>query len=229
MSHSRKTLHIGGGIVSLLAVSWFVRQSMNPAAVLEQDPAPQAIRQPGGEFRESRLLAAETEERVAASTASGLDPDTDTLENARLVSRMPVTAGHSGIWSGVMPSDAAIGGRVAYAFASVGDSRADLRPDQFGTFQRAYVPKETDVEINVRYPGLDAGETVSIGVFDGGSLEGASALKADNKGSVNFVFRTGSNNGSYRLMLSAGNDVKILDFWAGPHEEELRHLSNSAR
>lgn len=137
---------------------------------------------------------------------------------ARRVSRMPVTAGKSGIWSGAMPSDAAIGGRVAYAVASVGESHADLRPDQYGTFQRACVPGDTSIAVRLRYPGLAAGETISIGVMDGGELQGPVTRAADKNGAVDFTFVSGPDSGSHRIMLGADGDVKILDFWVGPPE-----------
>lgn len=140
---------------------------------------------------------------------------------------VPATVGKSGLWAGVMPSDAASGGSKAFAVARAGASRADLRTDQNGMFQRMHSATGQRIEFQVSYPGMKSTEWVDVGILDGGTLEPTGPLKPDKNGHISFVFHTGPSDGSYRISLTTSDhDTKMLDIWAGRPEWEERLTAN---
>lgn len=178
------------------------------------------LRPPGGDLRAERREAAESIARKPSSTQSDGHMSAAALEMQKAV-QIPATIGQTGLWSGVAPSDAAIGGREAYAIARAGASKVDLKPDQNGTFQRLFAPKDETIEFQVRYPGLKPNQSVDIGILDGGTLDTAGPLIPDAQGRISFVFKTGPSDGSYRIALTTSDhDIKMIDIWAGRPEWE---------
>lgn len=164
--------------------------------------------------------------RMAPAEALREEESAAAVEMKKTVN-IPPTIGKQGLWAGAAPSDAAVGGRTAYAFARAGRAREDLKPDQNGLFQRLHAPKNQRIEFQVRYPGLKPDASVDVGILDGGTLEDPQTLKPDSRGRVSFVFHTGPTDGSYRILLTTSDgDIKMLDVWAGRPEWEDPVLAN---
>lgn len=145
----------------------------------------------------------------------------------RNLAAVPVSVGKKGLWAGAAPSDAAIPGKTAYVLARLGDSKADLRPDQNGMFQRLHAPVDSSIEFQIRYADLKKDDLVHVGLLDGGKLEDEGPLKPDAMGRIAFKFQTGPSDGSYRISLTTSDhDAKMIDVWAGRPEWEQPVTSN---
>jgi hypothetical protein len=218
-----KPLAITVVLSGVVALWWLSTHPGTKSGARPTNQAAKSVRVPGGDSRNDRLTAAEAEGKPAKPGAAGsTEVSENTIEMRRIVA-IPATIGKSGLWAGAAPTDAAIGGKTAYAIARAGSSRADLQPDQNGMFQRMHAAVEQRIEFQVRYPGLKAGQWVDIGILDGGTLETAGRVKPDAEGRVSFVFKTGPSDGSYRISLTTSeHDIKMLDVWAGRPEWEDR-------
>lgn len=99
-----------------------------------------------------------------------------------------------------------------------------LTPNQVGTFQRIYVQPGETVPIAISYPNGQPGDPVLIEAEDSGKLRAQAGGGGGNVGmtgrlndqrTVEFAFEVSQNRGIHRVLLRKGNDVKVLDFWAG--------------
>jgi hypothetical protein len=224
MSHFRKILYVISGLAGILAISWLARQGAMKKSELPRESAKSSTREPGGNFRADRLAAAAQQSSTATN---GNSQSSDSAIEMARAAGVPATVGKSGLWAGVMPSDAASGGRKAFAVARAGASRADLRPDQNGMFQRMHSATSQRIEFQLSYPGMKSTEWVDVGILDGGTVEPTGSLKPDKNGNISFVFHTGASDGSYRISLTTSDhDTKMLDIWAGRPEWEERLTAN---
>lgn len=205
------------GVISVITILGYRSSTIERSSL--GGSVEQPVRLPGGESREARMESA-----AASNSPQGQNGTGAVSESTREMNRVagvPVNVGKSGLWAGEMPADAAIGGRVAYAVARAGSSRADLRPDQNGMFQRMHAAKDQKIEFQVRYPGLKSSDWVNVGILDGGTLDAEGPIKPDKEGRVSFTFQTGPSDGSYRIILTTSdNDTKMIDVWAGRPEWE---------
>jgi hypothetical protein len=99
-----------------------------------------------------------------------------------------------------------------------------LTPNQVGTFQRIYVQPGETVPIAISYPNGQPGDPVLIEAEDSGKLLAQAGIGGGSVGmtgrlndqrTVEFAFEVSQNRGIHRVLLRKGNDVKVLDFWAG--------------
>lgn len=147
-------------------------------------------------------------------------PATDTKRSQR-PERVTKWDGDVSVPTAPLRSDAAMGGREAFAVATVGETKIDLRPDQDGFFQRMHTGYNQGIDFTVRYPGLKSDTDVYIGVLDGGKSDVTEPLKPDENGAIRFNFVTGPYDGAYRIALTTSeNDVKMMDIWVGKPEWE---------
>ncbi len=169
----------------------------------------------------TKSASTERQAEAAKPGAKDLREVSDESVEMRNLAGVPVTAGFEGLWAGESPADAAIPGKTAYATARLGNSKADLKPDQNGMFQRLHAPVDSSIQFQVRYSDLKSGAVVHVGLLDGGKLDEQGPFKPDSLGRVSFRFQTGSTDGSYRLILTTSDhDVKMIDVWAGRPEWE---------
>jgi hypothetical protein len=224
MTSIRKIYIILACLLVLVASILIVRNSLIPAMAEGSSSLAASAHSSRGQLEKN--LSDNGKDRVTSSATTVEEESLSAIEMKKVVA-IPATIGKQGLWAGESPSDSAIGGRTAYAFARAGESREDLKPDQNGLFQRLHAPKNQRIEFQVRYPGLKAGASVDVGILDGGTLEEPQTLTPDSQGRVSFVFHTGPTDGSYRISLSTSDgDTKMLDVWAGRPEWEDPVSSN---
>ena len=95
-----------------------------------------------------------------------------------------------------------------------------LRNDRF---QRVGLTPGQITNISLTFPSSMAGQIISAAPLDGGSvtLANQGAIAAD--GSVSLTFKAGSPVGVYRVLLSQGDSVQILQFWV----KDLNNTQNN--
>ena len=112
------------------------------------------------------------------------------------------------------------------ASAKVGAKNYALTPNQIGQFQRLNIKANATIPVEVAYPDGQPGDKVSLRALDGGRFEDQSQLKAvtlDVNKKLTFTFTVNAEPGIYRVGLSRGQDLKVLDFWVGdPHLQANR-------
>ena len=96
----------------------------------------------------------------------------------------------------------------------------ELKENQIGNFNCIYniLPFEK-IPIEMVYPKGVAGENVVISVEDGGKLDNNKGLKVvplDRKKTAAFVFIAAADPGMYRLLITKGQESKVVQLWVGP-------------
>jgi hypothetical protein len=170
---------------------------------------------------ESRSPASERKMSATESNSKTTREISDESVEMRNLAGVPVSVGIEGLWAGQMADDAAVPGKASYAVATLGGSKADLKPDQNGMFQRLHAPTDSPIDFLIRYTDLEENSVVHVGLLDGGSLDRQGPFEPDSLGRVSFRVSTGASDGSYRLLLTTSDhDVKMIDVWAGRPEWE---------
>lgn len=189
--------------LGLAAVAWHFVKDRNPRSEsAETRELPTDSRKEVGNSGPTRSVAQKLEDSAANAATSGTKEVSDESVEMRNLAAVPVSVGKKGLWAGAAPSDAAIPGKTAYGLARLGDSKADLRPDQNGMFQRLHAPVDSSIEFQIRYTDLKKDDVVHVGLLDGGKLEDAGPFKPDPMGRIAFKFQTGPSDGSYRISLT---------------------------
>ncbi|HEY5893346.1 MAG TPA: hypothetical protein VIT91_08960 [Chthoniobacterales bacterium] len=115
--------------------------------------------------------------------------------------------------------DTPVGGDRAVAAVSYAGRKYSLQPTQYGFFDRVLIGPSAKVPVQVTYPDGEPGEKVIVEVEDGGQLDNNSILAVqalDDEKRLAFVFQATDQTGIFRITLRKGDDVKTLNFWAGP-------------
>ena len=113
---------------------------------------------------------------------------------------------------------AGISGERAYARITRSKQALTVNPNQVGNFPTIDVVAQKSIKVEVIYPAGQANESVTLKALEGGNLgngQGTKDVTLDNLKTATFYFTTGSGRGLYRVAVSKGADVKIVEFWVG--------------
>ena len=75
------------------------------------------------------------------------------------------------------------------------------------------------MQVTIAYPEGQPQDPVVIQAEDGGTLDNGKSVKTvilDESKSLSFDFKTGQQDGVYRVTIHKGLDQKRLVFWVGP-------------
>jgi hypothetical protein len=110
-------------------------------------------------------------------------------------------------------------GEHVKASVTVGGQEYQLSSNQIGCFQRVYVEPRAKIPVQLTYPDGNPGDTVVVESEDGGRIiESNKIVYVGNLGddrNLAFQFETTTQQGTYRVVLRKGADVKQLEFWVG--------------
>jgi hypothetical protein len=100
-----------------------------------------------------------------------------------------------------------------------GERILELTPDQSGNFPSVPVSAQARVPIQVLFANGQPGDVVAVQAEDGGQLPNGTifqTVRLDENRVASFVFQVTAQNGTHRVSLQHGGDLKVLDFWVGP-------------
>ena len=100
-----------------------------------------------------------------------------------------------------------------------GDRILELTPDQTGNFPSVPVSAGARVPVQVLFASGQQGDVVAVQAEDGGRLPNGTIFQTvtlDEDRVASFVFQVTEQNGTHRVSLQQGGDLKVLDFWVGP-------------
>ena len=124
-----------------------------------------------------------------------------------------------------------LGGEDASAEITVDGKVYKLKPNQMGNFGRLTIGANALVPVAIHYPASAAKQPVIVESEDGGviqelvngNLDGKPAVagvgQTDDSAQLNLTFKSGTEDGIYRITFRHGADLKEIDFWVGRKSE----------
>jgi hypothetical protein len=121
---------------------------------------------------------------------------------------------------------------LVVAVVDTGGGTSTLTVDAAGEFPRVITKARQQVDIRITYPRGEPGQPVFVEAQDGGELDTRSIAKLgalDDSKSLRFAFTTSNFDGTHRVVLRKGADVKVFDFWVGPENPLAGKLNQAAQ
>lgn len=149
------------------------------------------------------------------------DRASPTAQSERAISDPAYVLENDGRLSGLdlLRTKPGVPGDNPVAVIATGETQRTLSSNQVGQFPRVYTRASSDVSARITYPEGQPGERVIVEVLDGGVLSPdtvmAKAFTLDASGSFDLNYTLSANDGTHRLALRKGTDVKMLEFWVG--------------
>jgi hypothetical protein len=116
---------------------------------------------------------------------------------------------------------------VAVCKIQINNKNFELKPNSGGYFQRiANIEKNAIVPVEVAYPNGNVGDKIVLTVLDGGSVDSNKAVAVvplDGDKKCVFNFHVTNQVGLFRVLMTNGEDQKIVQVWVGAEPVMAKH------
>ena len=175
---------------------------------LPSKPSSQAIAQQPAQVKDVKQVTPEvvsniSEAKPIIAVPSSPSPSLDTTDTSSSSGRRPDY----------------LGGQEATASINAGGKKYQFSPNQGGCFGRVVIEPNATVNVKIAYPQAAANDPIIVESVDGGALDNGQSVKTtqlDETRGISFGFKSGVQEGIYRVTLRQGSDLKQIDFWVGP-------------